>query len=88
MADATLNEIRQRLTRVESRICRIADYIGAKVGDPMKALQVAVGDTEVIVTTPVMDVTLSEVIHFLHKEGITGKVAVMFNGQKIAEIYS
>ena len=91
MADATLNEIRQRLTRVESRICRIADYIGAKVGDPAKELKFlghVDGGTTWIVSTPVMDVTFSEAIHFLHKEGIAGKVAIMFNGQKIAELYS
>jgi hypothetical protein len=90
MADATLNEIRQRLTRVESRICRIADHLGANVGSPAKNLQIVPqsDDSIVIVSTPVLDVTISEVIHFLHKEGITGKVAfINFNGADIATIY-
>lgn len=89
MADATLNEIRQRLTRVESRICRMADFIGAKVGDPSKDLQIVPqpDDSFVVVTTPVLDVTISEVLHFLHKEGITGKVAyINFGGTDVAAI--
>jgi len=88
MADANLNEIRQRLTRVESRICRIADFLGAPVGDPKKALEIQGKDTEYpLVHTPVMDVTLSELIQLLHSAGITGKVVdVQFGGRIIAAI--
>lgn len=88
MADANLNEIRQRLTRVESRICRIADYLGAPVGDPKKALEITYEtDAYVDVTTPVLDLTISEVIHFLHSVGKEGKVAyVHFKGQCVATV--
>lgn len=88
MADATLNEIRQRLTRVESRICRMAEAQGIKVGDPTKDLSVVreLGDA-IVVSTPVLDVTISEVIHFLHKEGKAGKIAyVQFGGIHVATI--
>ena len=86
MADANLNEIRQRLTRVESRICRIAEFLGAPVGDPKKALEITYEtDAYVDVTTPVLDLTISEVIHFLHSAGKEGKVAHMyFKGQCVA----
>lgn len=88
MADANLNEIRQRLTRVESRICRIADYLGAPVGDPKKTLEITYEtDAYVDVTTPVLDLTISEVIHFLHSAGKEGRVAYMyFKGQCVATV--
>lgn len=88
MADATLNEIRQRLTRVESRICRMAEAQGIKVGDPTKDLTIIRElDDAIVVGTPVLDVTISEVIHFLHKEGKAGKIAyVQLGGMHVATI--
>jgi hypothetical protein len=86
MADATLNELRSRLTRVESRLCRIADHIGANVGSPDKELTIyEMTDTAVSIDTPAMDVTLSEIVNFLGRQGIKGKVAyIHFNNRIIA----
>lgn len=87
MSDATLNELRQRLTRMESRVCRIADFLGAQVGSPSKAL-VLIGttDTEVHVETPAMDVTLSELVQFLTKEGKGDKVAHVYHNHRLVAI--
>ena len=85
-----LLELRRRTTRIESRLCRLADHAGVNVGSPVKDLRVVklLGDT-VVLDTPALDVTLSEVIHFLHKEGMGGKVAyVQFGGQHVATIIS
>ena len=89
----TLNEyeleMRQRVTRIESRICRIADHLGAQTGDPGKTLVVRVEtDSRVDVVTTVMDVSLSDVIRFLTREGIEGKVVnLYFEGKLVARVY-
>lgn len=83
-----LTEIRQRLTRVESRLCRVADKVGAGIDSPAKGLVIFdENEDEVHIETPALDVTLSEILHFLTKEGVTGKVAhVFFGDDLIAEI--
>lgn len=89
MADATLNEIRQRATRIESRICRMADALGISVGAPDKALTIT-KETEdfVRVDTEQLDLTISEVKLFLGKQGKQGKIAlVSYAGRTVATIY-
>ena len=83
-----LREVRQRVTRIESRICRIADFLGARVGNPSNELKITgVGVNGVNIETPVLDVTLSEIVQFLTANGIADKVArVHFNGRLIATV--
>lgn len=88
MNETILNEIRQRLTRVESRICRIGDHVGASVGDPKKTLEIVdENEDAVVVSTPVMDLTLSEIRQFLTSRGKEDKVAfVQFRGQTVCRM--
>jgi hypothetical protein len=81
-----LVDIRRRLTRVESRLCRVADHVGANVETPEKELSIyEETDTAISLDTPAMDVTLSEITRFLTKKGKKGKVAyVHFNNRVIA----
>lgn len=83
-----LREVRQRVTRIESRICRIADFLGARVGNPSNELKITgVGVNGANIETPVLDVTLSEIIQFLTANGVADKVArVYFNGRLIATV--
>lgn len=83
-----LQEIRQRTTRIESRICRIADFLGARVGNPSTELKITgVGEKGANIDTPVLDVTLSEIVQFLTANGIADKVAyIHFNGRLIATV--
>ena len=81
-----LLELRRRVTRIESRLCRLADHIGAHVGMPDKDLTL-IADTAnwVGIDTPVMDIGLSDITQFLTKQGKQGKTAyVYFNGRFIA----
>ena len=83
-----LLEIRQRLTRVESRICRIGDHVGASVGDPTTALAITdENEDSLSVSTPVLDVTLSEIRQFLTAEGKEDKVAfIKFQGRPVCRM--
>ena len=83
-----LNEVRQRVTRIESRICRIADFLGARVGNPSVELKITgLGANGVNIDAPVMDVTLSEIVQFLTHNGIADKVAyVHHNGHLVATV--
>jgi len=83
-----IHEVRQRVTRIESRICRIADFLGARVGNPGNELKITgVGEKGVNIDTPVMDVTLSEIVQFLTHNGIADKVAyVHHNGRLVATV--
>jgi len=81
--EAILVELRQRMTRVESRICRIGDHLSVQMRAPKDGLRV-IRETaaEVDVSAPVMDITLSELVAGLRKLGIQGKTAhVYFEGR-------
>lgn len=87
--DTILREVRQRVTRIESRLCRIADHLGAHVGTPSKELCLSTRDGTLAVTTPAMDVTLSELLQFLTSQGVAGKVVfVRFAGRTVATIHT
>ena len=83
-----LREIVQRTTRLESRMCRIADHFGIRTGSPEKDLRIiASGDQAVHIATDAMDVALSELTAFLTRNGIKGKVAhVYFNDTLVATL--
>lgn len=89
MSDNTLKEICQRVTRIESRVCRLGDLLGADLRANDKGLRLlSQTDVTVSLSTTAMDVTLSQIARFLTKEGIEGKVAlVYFNGVLVARTY-
>ena len=85
-------EMRQRVTRIESRICRIADALSIQTGDPNKTMWRINEPTPVkgvaCIGTAVLDTSVSDVIRYLTKEGIEDKVACLyFEGQLVARIY-
>lgn len=85
-------EMRQRVTRIESRICRIADALNVPTGDPSKTMwimpTVHAHKNTVCIGTTVLDASISDVLRFLIREGIEGKVAcVYFDGLLVARIY-
>lgn len=84
-----LLEVRQRLTRIESRICRLGNAAGVDTGTADKGLRI-LRQTEdtVSIATQAFDVGLSTIAHFLTKEGIEGKVAlVYFEHRLVARFY-
>ena len=82
-------EVLQRVTRIESRICRLGDVMGADLRSSDKGLKViAQTDTTVSVTTRVLDVAVSQILRFLTTEGIEGKVVLVYHdGHLLARIY-
>lgn len=86
------NEMRQRVTRIESRICRIADALNIATGDPSKTMWKTDEPNPVqgvvCISTSVLDASISDVIKYLTKEGMKDKVAwLYFEGQLVAVIY-
>ena len=85
-------EMRQRITRIESRICRIADAMNIHTGDPSKTMW-KIDETNpiagvVCIGTTVLDASISDVLRFLTANGIEGKVACLYyNGGLVARIY-
>lgn len=84
-----MSEELQRLTRIESRLCRLGDSLGVDLRSNDKGLRIlSQTDTTVSLNTPAMDVALSQIARFLTKEGIGGKVALIyFNGRLVARTY-
>lgn len=82
-------EMRQRVTRIESRLCRIADGLNIPTADPAKSLKVMHVDPDSAdLTTEVVDIGLSSIIRFLTKEGIQVRVArVYFENKLVAQVY-
>lgn len=89
MSDTIITEVRQRVTRIESRLCRLADALGVSVGTPDKQLRITQEtDGYVRIETQQMDVTLSEISFFLTKQGKQGKIAlVSYKGRTVATTY-
>ena len=86
---AAILETNQRVTRIESRLCRIAEALRVDVSTPTKQLDITFENPKVVyVSTAVLDVTLSEVVRFLTRQGKQGKIAhVFFNDSQIATVY-
>lgn len=84
-----LLELRQRVTRIESRICRLGDHVGANLSDTVKQIRIVdVDDTEVAVYIPALDVALSALMSALRDKGKAGKIAtVWFDGRQVAQFY-
>lgn len=82
-------EILQRVTRIESRLCRLGDALSIDLRSSDKGMKLGTQtDTTVAVHTPVMDIALSQIGQFLTREGVEGKVAlVYFRGALMARVY-
>lgn len=83
-----LRELRQRITRIESRVCRIGDHLGISVQLDKKK-PVIVGSTNEIIEVeiPAMDLSLGNIIAFLRHEQLRDREAVViFKGEEIAYI--
>ncbi len=92
MTDSTqdmLAELRQRVVRIESRICRLGDHIGANLSDTVKQVRIAdIDDTEVAVYLPALDIALSALLNLLKEKGKAGKIAtVWFDSRQVAQFY-
>lgn len=84
-----LKEVLQRVTRIESRLCRLGDLLGSDLRSSDKGLRVmSYSDATVSISMPALDVGLSQIARFLTKEGIEGKVALLYyQGKLVARTY-
>lgn len=89
MDEHILKEIQQRVTRIESRICRLGDALDVPLRSTSKGLKlISAGPTAATVEAPALDVALSEIVRFLTELGIQGKVvSIKYQGAVIATIY-
>lgn len=87
--DLIMREIRQRVTRIESRICHIGESLDIEMRSPKKGLDILCATDEVVeLSTSVMDITLSELVSFLKKENLSDReVDIFFRGELIASLY-
>ena len=84
-----IEQVLQRVTRIESRLCRVADHWGIKTNSPDKYMELYhETDKVVFVSTDVMDTALSDILRFLRDQGKQDKVAhIFFMGSQVATIY-
>lgn len=84
-----VREIRQRVTRMESRICRIADHLKIDVRAQKDGFRIQ-NETasELQLSVPMLDVALSELLRYLDKEELGQKaVHVYLGGRQVATLY-
>jgi hypothetical protein len=84
-----VREVRQRVTRMESRICRIADHLNINVRAPKDGFRIQHETAdELELSVPMLDIALSELLSYLHKEELDQKtVHVYFGGSQVAMLY-
>lgn len=89
MCDDITTDIRARVTRIETRLVKIAQSIGIETGTPGKGLKLrGVENEQAYVYTDSFCVSLADIHNFLTKEGIQDKVClVYFGGQLVARVY-
>lgn len=76
-----VREIRQRVTRIESRICRIGDGLEISLRNPKKGLKVlSVSEDAVALSTECLDIALSELISFSERNGFADREVDIFHG--------
>jgi hypothetical protein len=83
-----VREIRQRVTRIESRICRIGDGLDISLRSPKNGLKVlSIAEDVVEVHTECMDIAISELISFAERSGFSNlEVDVFHEGYLITTI--
>jgi len=87
--DTIVREIRQRVTRIESRVCRLGDTLNIQLTNPKHGLQLIQETAEVVeISTAVMDITLSELTSYLQRQKLKNRdTDIYFEGQLIATLY-
>ena len=66
--DQVVREIRQRVTRIESRICRIGDALDISLRNPKEGMRVVSVSAEAVeLSIDCCDTALSELISFVEK---------------------
>lgn len=89
MCDDITTDIRARVTRIETRLVKIAQAMGIETGTSCKGLKLrGVENEQAYVYADSAAVSLADIHNFLTKEGIQDKVAlVYFNGRLVARVY-
>lgn len=87
--DELLRELRQRVTRIESRIVRIGEHVGAPISNPLADMLIDCAEDGTLLMYPrAMDVSLSGLRAELRKKGMEDKIAeVWFGGHRVATIH-
>lgn len=88
--DSIVRELRQRVTRIESRICRIGDHLEIHLTNPKDGITVNKETEDVVeMSIPIMDITLSELISYLKKRRLNNRETdVYFENELVATIYA
>lgn len=86
---AIVREVRQRVTRIESRICRLGDHLEIQLINPKDGLEILLETDDVVeISTSVMDITLSELVSYLCKRRLNDREAnIYFRDKLVACIY-
>lgn len=84
-----VREVRQRVTRMESRICRIADHLQVSFRAPKDGFRIQSETAEELeLSVPMLDIALSELLNYLHKEELDHKtVHLYFGGSRVGTLY-
>lgn len=82
-------ELLQRVVRIESRICRIADHWGIRTSSADKHMAIYYENAKIVnVDVIAMDTAISDILRFLREQGKQDKVAhIFFGGSQIATVY-
>lgn len=87
--DLIAREVRQCVTRIESRICRIAEHLQVNMRPPKDGFLIRSETAEDMeLSLPMLDISLSELLNYLHKEKFDQKVVhVYFGGVRVVTLY-
>lgn len=86
--DERLDEVKDRLVRMESRMVQLGDHVGAnlRVREKIDVKKDAQGDAFVEIDTP--EQSLSRIVRIMRERGIkTGEVPLLIDGVRVAVIY-
>ena len=78
--ETLLRDVRQRVTRIESRLVSMGEQLGAVMHSSNKAMVLSESGTEVDIVG--LDTSFSDVLHFLEKEGIQGTAVRVFHKER------
>lgn len=82
--DQIAREIRQRVTRIESRICRIGDALDISLRNPKEGIRViSVSEEAIELSIDCFDVALSELISFVERSGFSNLEVDVYNGRNL-----
>lgn len=82
-----LNEINQRVTRTESRIVQLGDFVGANLRAKQKIEVIYGADSEVYVAVDALDVSFSRVASVLRDAGYDrGSFEIIFKNASVGTV--